>query len=299
MAAPDSGRHGLSRVFAMLASTAFSLLLHGSVFAAAFLWIERTPGAIPVSTQAVSIELLETQVLEAVTTAADIESAASPSSVQSTPGETVESAAARASPASELRPVEAADRVAATDDAPAEAGAIAPRGHDVLTGTLESDEAAGVETASPERSPQKPETPQLKAAKPPPPAKTAKLTGPAEPRETKSPARKKGAARSRAVKGSTATSGRVSASTGSAVNYAARVRARVAARKPAGGGRRGTVVVAFGVTRSGALSFAGITRSSGDAALDRSVLAAVRGAGPFPPPPPNAGLRFAMPFYFK
>jgi protein TonB len=77
------------------------------------------------------------------------------------------------------------------------------------------------------------------------------------------------------------------------------VRARVAARKPAGGGRRGTVVVAFAVARSGAMSSASIARSSGDPALDRSVLAAVRGAGPFPVPPPGVNLRFAIPFYFR
>ncbi|MEQ1669411.1 MAG: cell envelope integrity protein TolA [Hyphomicrobium sp.] len=111
---------------------------------------------------------------------------------------------------------------------------------------------------------------------------------------------KKGGAASQASRGSKGSSGgKVSASRGSAINYAAMVRARVAGNRPSGGGRRGTVVVSFGVSSSGGLSFASISRSSGDAALDRSALSAVRGAGPFPPPPPGASRRFSIPFSFR
>jgi protein TonB len=65
---------------------------------------------------------------------------------------------------------------------------------------------------------------------------------------------------------------------------------------------RGTVVVTFGVSRSGGLAFASISRSSGDQQLDRTVLSAVRNAAPFPMPPSGAApgqLRFSMPFYFQ
>lgn len=102
---------------------------------------------------------------------------------------------------------------------------------------------------------------------------------------------------SRGAKGS--EGGKVSASRGSAVNYAATVRARVASRRPSGAGRRGTVVVSFGVTTSGGLAYASVSRSSGNAGLDQSVLSAVRSAGPFPPPPPGAGRQFSIPFHFR
>lgn len=121
------------------------------------------------------------------------------------------------------------------------------------------------------------------------------------PEEAPASEKPSGAAISKAATGSP-SSGRVSASTGSIVSYAARVRARVAASKPAGGGRRGTVVISFGITRSGGLSYASVSRSSGDPGLDRSVLTAVRGAAPFPIPPDGASsgqLRFAVPFYFR
>jgi protein TonB len=80
------------------------------------------------------------------------------------------------------------------------------------------------------------------------------------------------------------------------------VRARVASRRPHGQGQRGTVYITFGVSASGGLTFASISRSSGDPGLDRSVLAAVRSAAPFPAPPAGASLRqrqFSMPFHFQ
>jgi protein TonB len=106
--------------------------------------------------------------------------------------------------------------------------------------------------------------------------------------------------RSNAAKG--AASGRASASRGSVLRYAARVRAKVARHKPSSRGRRGTVRVSFGVSRSGGLSYARLARSSGSAALDQAALSAVRRAAPFGAPPAGAlpaQLRFAIPFYFR
>jgi protein TonB len=95
---------------------------------------------------------------------------------------------------------------------------------------------------------------------------------------------------------------RVSASSGAMLRYAAEVRARVAGNKPSGGGLRGTAVVAFGVASSGALTYASLARSSGDAQLDQLAVAAVRGSAPFPRPPAgatSAQLRFSIPFHFQ
>lgn len=293
--AESGDRRGISRVLATVASALFSVLLHGSVLAAALLWIEERPGAISPPTDAISIAFVETEVLEAVETATALEAATSASSVQSAPGAATESAASSTRAAPELKAVEPAEKVEVKDASASET----PDGIEVLKGDLETDVPSGVERPDVKHSARPLEAPAPERKEQKRPARTTRLTDPADIRKADSDAKKKGGASSRAAKGSTGSAGRVSASTGSSINYAALVRARVASRKPAGGGRRGTVVVAFGVTRSGGMSFASIARSSGDPGLDRSVLAAVRGAGPFPAPPPGAGLRFAIPFYFK
>ena len=82
--------------------------------------------------------------------------------------------------------------------------------------------------------------------------------------------------------------------TGGAVeSYRQKVRERLAEFKPGGAAASGTVVVSFTLSKSGAVSSAKILRSSGEAELDESVLAAVRRAAPFPKTPP--GTRAAQP----
>jgi protein TonB len=108
-----------------------------------------------------------------------------------------------------------------------------------------------------------------------------------------------GGASARASEGSAMSSASVAASQGDLANYAALVRARVAANKPPGTGVRGSAVVRFGVSGSGAVISAGIGKSSGDAGLDRAAVAAVRQASPFPPPPGGRSLSFAVPFSFQ
>lgn len=111
-----------------------------------------------------------------------------------------------------------------------------------------------------------------------------------------------GGATARAKSSNGASSSRASASRGSVLNYAARVRAKVAGRKPSGRGHRGTARVSFGVSSSGGLSYVRLSNSSGNSALDRAAVAAVRGAAPFGRPPAGASpgqLRFSIPFYFR
>jgi len=95
---------------------------------------------------------------------------------------------------------------------------------------------------------------------------------------------------------------KVSASRGSLLSYAAGIRAKVARNKPAGIGRSGEVQVSFGVTPSGDLSYASLTQSSGNERLDEAALEAIRRSAPFGPPPADASpaqLRFSIPFYFR
>jgi len=112
----------------------------------------------------------------------------------------------------------------------------------------------------------------------------------------------KGGVTSKAQAGRGAGGQRASASTGSILSYAAHVRARVATNKPSGGGLRGTATVHFGLTTSGGLAFAAVSRTSGVAMLDQLAVSAVRQSAPFPPPPAGATtaqLRFSIPFYFQ
>ena len=288
-----------SRIGGTVASALASLLLHGGALAAVFYLIEQKPGAIEAPTEAISIELFASEVLEAVERSASLTATASTSSIQSEAG-AAENSPATAQPAGRPEPIEPTEQVVAKE-APAvdKLSDSAPRGLDLLQGADEYAEQSGREKKEPPKNAETSESRSKPVEDRITPSQAAKPAAAAETRKTEGKPSKKGGASSRATKGSAASSGRISASTGSAINYAALVRARVAGRKPPGSGRRGTVVVSFGVSHSGGLSHASVARSSGDAGLDRSVLSAVRSAGPFPAPPPGARLQFVMPFYFR
>ena len=67
-------------------------------------------------------------------------------------------------------------------------------------------------------------------------------------------------------------------------------------------GRQGTVIVAFAITRAGALASARVTRGSGDPALDAAAETLVERAAPFPAPPAGVDakdLSFTVPIRFK
>lgn len=285
----------LLRAIWLSSGALISLLCHGSVLATLLYLAEPKSGAIEQPTEAISLASVRSEVLEAVS-ASPLTAAAAETSVAASVGEVEESAAAQPDQAAELE-VDQPLGDAALDE-PEVRDAPEPEGIDVLRGDLQSDRSAGEDVQTLERNSE---------AR----ARSRRNRDQSEPRESKkqasprsngaqpSEAKKNGAASVRAKVGSTSSAARVSASSGSALNYAALVRARVAARKPGGGGGHGTVVVTFRVARSGALNSARVTRSSGNSSLDGSVLAAVRSAGPFPPAPPGANLTFSMPFYFK
>ncbi len=94
-------------------------------------------------------------------------------------------------------------------------------------------------------------------------------------------------------------SARTTASRGEILSYAALVQARVAANKPSGFPSGGRVVLSFGVSGSGGVTFVRISRSSGQSGLDQAALAAVRRAGPFPAPPDQQSHSFSIPFTFN
>ncbi|WP_211104884.1 energy transducer TonB family protein, partial [Azospirillum formosense] len=94
----------------------------------------------------------------------------------------------------------------------------------------------------------------------------------------------------------------VSASPGAMVDYGAQVWAWIGRHKPEKvvGGGQATVKLTLGT--AGEVLDASILTSSGDAALDRAALAAVRKASPFPTPPPGLTAQdrvFSVPFLFR
>jgi len=95
--------------------------------------------------------------------------------------------------------------------------------------------------------------------------------------------------------------GSSAATAGAIASYGARVRARILSNRPAAYGA-GRVVITFAITSGGGLHYARLARSSGNAALDRAAIAAVRRAAPFPPPPAGSSppqLTFSIPFSFR
>ncbi|NUB21754.1 TonB family protein [Azospirillum formosense] len=86
------------------------------------------------------------------------------------------------------------------------------------------------------------------------------------------------------------------------VDYGAQVWAWIGRHKPEKvvGGGQATVKLTLGT--AGEVLDASILTSSGDAALDRAALAAVRKASPFPTPPPGLTAQdrvFSVPFLFR
>jgi protein TonB len=70
----------------------------------------------------------------------------------------------------------------------------------------------------------------------------------------------------------------------SAQSYNSKIWSAIARHKPRAG-RRGSASVTFGIAANGRLGFVRVSRSSGDARLDKLAIATVRKAAPFPPPP--------------
>ena len=256
-----------------------SIALHGVVIAAALNWQSEAPGAIAVATEAVSVEIVRSDVVEAIDVTTDADATQSAASASAAEAALKEALPQDLEAAKEIVPEEV---TALPDPAPqVHSMRSGPQAMEILEGTLESKE----EVLSREKEVRRDERVLKTTEKPRQKLQKIKAAG-------------RGAI-SRSLQGRTQHSGKVSASAGSVRNYAAVVRARVAGRRPAGSGKRGTVVVAFGISRAGGLSYVRLAGSSGDAALDRNVLSAVRSAAPFPTPPAGAQLQFSMPFYFR
>lgn len=278
-----------------------SLALHSAVAVALVKAPAAETGAVEAPTEAISVELVASPVIEQATEPTIESAAAMPAATALNDGEAVETLAAaepvRAVPVEatpidtmspvEPTPVETIDSVVTGAGPEAEVAALPAR---------EDDEPRPEEPRAekPERKPE-PERPKAKP-------ETRRETAPNPDKGKDKDTRARGGVASRGASDRPATAGRVSASAGSMVGYAARVRARVASNKPSMAGRKGTAVVSFAVTGGGGLAYARLSRSSGVPALDQAAVAAVRRSAPFPPPPagaPAGKLAFSIPFHFR
>ena len=315
---PEARQHASSYLrnpaIGWLASSG-SLILHGC-FAAVLLYhtVPET-GIAQQPTQAVSLEVaLVSQVEQSEISASDAPTATN-SAVAATEGSEVEALAASET----VEEVKAEETTAATPElaelperSESNAGASVISGAgpeaDLPVSELETEEFAPkaapskkIEKEEPVETPARPKAEDKPAPKPTPKPQAkvaARQPDKGEQRETQ----QKGGQTSRSSAAQAGKGGRASASAGSIMGYAAQVRARVARNSPSGAGARGTAVVSFGVTSSGGLAYARLSRSSGVSSLDSAAVSAVRRAAPFPKPPAGASssqLSFSVPFHFR
>lgn len=290
------------------AAIAFSVCLHVAIGSAMFDWSESDDqfGTLSDKTDAISLSTEQTLVLESIETeAAQTASAASAASQAGS----VQSADSVAQPLTEVKeaveatepPPEPVDVAEVTPSAAIPTDDPLP----VIRGGAEPDEvhetkaiqtSETVEEVKPTETATKDVT-EEQDRKEDAERKERQVTAQAASRASVA-----GSTTSRASEAQAAVSGRVSASRGSVLNYAARIRAVLARHKPSGNGYTGTTRISFGLTMSGDLTYAEIASTSGKDKLDQAALAAVRQAAPFGAAPPDANaneLRFTIPFYFR
>jgi len=306
-----------------------SLGLHGGFLAAALLWGqgEELPGASDRESAAISVELVDTQVLEAIVRGAEDTAAASNVAAAQLAGQDTAKPDAQA----KAKPVEMAE-IEAREPSPEEAEAPPDLVEDDALPDR-PDQNPELEQLAPEPLPQaEADTPpevkatdvtvltaeqssrvepsaedkQGQAAQP---VTSAEAVAPQPPRseqqqEAKKPRRARGERRrerDRPTAGAGATAsveaagdgvarsaGRVTASRGAVADYGRRVRARIMQNLPQGGLGSGRVVIGLRIAASGALLGASVMRSSGNSAIARAALVSVRNAGPYPVPPAGA-----------
>jgi len=283
----------------LLAGLCLSLALHAAgVLAVAISWANSESGLIEQPSEAITIEVIESAVLEAIDAESTTEAAAPSSAAAAQEGNSHADTAASAPQPEQDTPretksvEEASSRPEAPDEAEQDASTAAPQE------AAEIDERALQQPADAGRD-------DVRDEKAPAAEQHQDSTGPKrkerDRERAKTPARRGGPTATSSA-GSARLSGRASASRGSMLSYAAQVRAKVAGNKPPGGGHRGTSVIAFGLTTAGRLAYASVARSSGSASLDQAALSAVRRAAPFPDPPAGASpaaLRFSISFHFR
>ncbi|MFC5356507.1 TonB family protein [Azospirillum himalayense] len=254
-----------------LGALALSGTLHAGVLAVLLSAAGAAPGTVAEETGAVSLNNTITPVIEVMLVASEADSGPPP--------------AAEPEPESEPQQDPAPEPVSEPEPE------VAP---EPVPPALEPTEP------TPEPAPEPPPPPPPKPLpKPKPPVKAApKPQAAPVPSPSPTPSAETGTGTGR----NAAAVEAVSASRGAVVDYGAQVWAWIGRHKPEKvvGGGQATVKLTLGT--AGEVLDASILASSGDAALDRAALAAVRRASPFPAPPPSLTAEdrvFSVPFLFR
>jgi protein TonB len=283
---PQLGRR--ERLLAFNAAAVVSLLVHAGILLAVIDWFGRIDqGAIPVPSDAVSVELVATDTLDALKPERPSDPAPSPEATAPVAGSSTPSE--RSEKAEQLEKHEPVEKSAI----------VVPDADDAETRAANQGEPMDAPAAPAADTPSETVRELSKATIEGEDARSKRKDAKQIEKKT---ARPEGGITSKAKAGKGTGSGRISASTGAILTYAALVRAHVAGNRPSGSTPGDTSIVAFGLTTTGAIAYARIARSSGNTANDRIALAAVRGAAPFPPPPAGATpgqLQFTIPYYFQ
>jgi protein TonB len=310
------------RQLALTAAVCLSVLAHASSLLAFLHWGPDVElGAVATQSEAISVEIVESRVLEEMQRKESSEPA--PSVEAAAPQEGSVDAAAMAAE----KPPEVPKKAEAAVPPPPVPEAVDDKSRMIQEQPPKTAEAIPVPAAGPGEKTEQEQSDQQTVAKPKePPEEEAERKAQAEKtkreeeeakrqQEIKEAQRKEreqeykakfdahaGGATSRASVGQGKGGERASASNGALLQYAAHVRSRVASRKPPGRGMRGTSVVSFGLTETGLLAYANIAKSSGAPSLDEAALSAIRNAAPFPMPPTGASpvqLQYTIPFRFR
>lgn len=299
-------------------SAALAAAMHGVVLAVALYW--PMPRAHDVPSEVIAVELIDVKEWEAAAAAERLAGVAQAEPAKETAAAAVSRQPSPDPPVTESMPPEITDTAESgpppltsrhDGQTPSSPPATAPEPAEIAPVMAAAAAVPGPRVLTP--SP-KPETmtpsplivtvqkPRKSAARPRPtqqhPAKTK--TAPASTARKKAPAAAKSAARGGGKTGK-AANGFLTAPTASLGSYKATVRKLIANHKPRGVTRR-PVLISFAIAPSGALRYAAIAASSGNASLDQAALAAVKRAAPFPPPPAGASpgqLQLSVPFYSR
>ncbi|HXF53969.1 MAG TPA: TonB family protein [Hyphomicrobiaceae bacterium] len=258
--------------------------------AIAICWARTETGAIERPSEAITVEVIESTVLESVRPDESRQAAASAATAAPQEGDPNAEAEQITEPA-KSDPIWSATAV---HEIPKAEAAHEPEPDFEPQPTTTPEEVSEAEPA--EAPPKETEVDQK------PVENDEVLPKPQRESKARKAVQRHGGATSKATAGQAPSSGRASASQGSILTYAAQVRASIARNKPAGNSYRGTVIIAFGVTASGGLAYAHVAKSSAIAALDRLALSTVHRAAPFPQPPPGASarqLRFSIALQFQ
>lgn len=152
--------------------------------------------------------------------------------------------------------------------------------------------AASAVKPEPVAKPERPKKPRVKSSAGTPTSRS-QVNSKAGSQDGKTTASAKSSGRSKS-KPTSANSGNAAAA-----NYPGKVYAKIARTRQRNAGGKGVAHVSFQVTASGQAVSVTVSRSSGNARVDKAALTHVRRAAPFPRPPAGARTRFVIPLEFR